>query len=128
MWGLRSACLAEPRGLQERVQLRTVEHIADVVPMVQILDAPVPRGGEQGVEAFRHLDMLIPEQVIEVPKISSSRRCRRRRLPVQQMVEQLVEVPEFVSFAHAIHRQIADIPILQVGRRSSGGVQGILPG
>ena len=132
MWRLRPACLAEPRGPQERVQLRTVEHIADVVPMVQILDPPVPRGGEQGVdqlvEAFRHLDMLIPEQVIEVPKISSSRRCRRRRLPVQQMAEQLVEVPEFVSFAHAIHRQIADIPIPQVGRRSSGGVQGFLPG
>ena len=126
-------CLAEPRGPQERVQLRTVEHIADVVPMVQILDAPVPRAGEQGVdqlvEAFRHLDLLIPEQVIEVPKISSSRRrCRRRRLPVQQMAEQLVEVPEFVSFAHAIHRQIADIPIPQVGCLSSGGVQGFLPG
>ena len=133
MWGLRPACLAEPRGPQERVQLRTVEHIADVVPMVQILDAPVPRGGEQGVdqlvEAFRHLDLLILEQVIEVPKISSSRRrCRRRRLPVQQMSEQLVEVPEFVSFAHAIHRQIADIPIPQVGCLSSGGVQGFLPG
>ena len=130
--GLRPACLAEPRGPQERVQLRTVEHLADVVPMVQILDAPVPRVGEQGVdqlvEAFRHLDLLIPEQVIEVPKISSSRRrCRRRRLPVQQMAEQLVEVPEFVSVAHAILRQIADIPIPQVGCLS-GGVQGFLPG
>ena len=132
VWGLRPACLAEPRGPQERVQLRTVEHIADVVPMVQILDAPVPRVGEQGVdqlvEAFRHLDLLIPEQVIEVPMISSSRRrCRRRRLPVQQMAEQLVEVPEFVSVAHAILRQIADIPIPQVGCLS-GGVQGFLPG
>ena len=36
--GLRPACLAEPRGPQERVQLHTVEHIADVLPMVQILD------------------------------------------------------------------------------------------
>ena len=133
VWGLRPACLAEPRGPQERVQLRTVEHIADVVPTVQILDAPVPRVGEQGVgqlvEAFRHLDLLIPEQVIEVPMISSSRRrCRRRRLPVQQMAEQLVEVPEFVSVAHAIHRQIADFPIPQVGGLFSGGVQGFLPG
>ena len=32
VWGVRPACLAEPRGPQERVQLRTVEHIADVVP------------------------------------------------------------------------------------------------
>ena len=126
VWGLRPACLAEPRGPQERVQLRTVEHIADV----QVLDAPVPPGGEQGVDqAFRHFDLLIPEQVIEVPKISSSRRrCRRRRLPEQQMAEQLVEVPEFVSSVHAIHRQIADIPIPQVGCLSSGGVQGFLPG
>ena len=133
MWGLRPACLAEPCGPQERVQLRTVEHIADVVPLVQILDAPVPQVGEQGVvqlvEAFRHLDLLIPEQVIEVPKFSSPRRrCRRKRLPVQQMAEQLVEVPEFVSSVHAIHRQIADIPIPQVGCLSSGGVQGFLPG
>ena len=131
--GLRPACLAEPRGPQERVQLRTVEHIADVVPMVQILDAPVPQVGELGVdqlvEALRHLDLLIPEQVIEVPKISSPcRHCRRRRLPVQQMAEQLVEEPEFVSSVLAIHRQIADIPIPQVGCLSSGGVQGFLPG
>ena len=47
---------------------------------------------------------------------------------MQQMAEQLVEVPEFVSVAHAIHRQIADIPIPQVGCLSSGGVQGFLPG
>ena len=90
--GVRPACLAEPRGPQERVQLRTVEHIADVVPMVQFLDAPL-------VEAFRHLDLHVPEQVIEVPTIlSSSRRSRRRRVPVVQTVEQLVEVPEFDSY------------------------------
>ena len=41
--GSRPACLGEPRGPQEQVQLRTVA-FADVVPMVQILDAPVPRG------------------------------------------------------------------------------------
>ena len=129
--GLRPACLAEPRGPQERVQLRTVEHIADVVPMVQILDAPVPQVGDQGVDqlvvAFRHLDLLIPEQVIEVPKISSSRRdCRRRRVPVVQ-AEQLVEVPGFVSLAHALLRQIADIQFPQVGWGDCGGVQGPLP-
>ena len=129
--GLRPACLAEPRGPQERVQLRTVEPV--VVPMVQILDAPVPQVGEMGVdqvvEALQHLDLLIPELVIEVPKISSPcRHCRRKRLPVQQMAEQLVEEPEFVLSVLAIHRQIADIPIPQVGCLSSGGVQGFLPG
>ena len=104
-----------------------------MVPMVQILDAPVPQVGEEGVdlvvEALRHLDLLIPELVIEVPKISSPCcHCRRRRLPVQQMAEQLVEEPKFVSSVHAIHRQIADIPIPHVGCLSSGGVQGFLPG
>ena len=86
-------------------------------------------GVDQVVEALRHLDLLIPELVIEVPKISSP--CRhywRRRLLVQQMAEQLVEEPEFVSSVLAIHRQIADIPIPQVGCLSSGGVQGFLPG
>ena len=38
---------------------------------MQILDAPVPQGGTQLVEAFRHLDLHVPEQLIEVPKISS---------------------------------------------------------
>ena len=129
--GLRPACLSEPRGPQERVQLRTVEPV--VVPMVQILDAPVPQVGvlgvDQLVEALQHLDLLIPELVIEVPKISSPcRHCRRKRLPVQQMAEQLVEEPEFVSSVFAIHRQIADIPIPQVGCLSSGGAQGFLRG
>ena len=71
-----------------------MEHRIEVCPFVQILDAPVPQGGNQLVEAFRHLDLHIPEQVIDVPKISSSRgRCRRRRVPVVQTAEQLVEVP-----------------------------------
>ena len=47
---------------------------------------------------------------------------------MQQMAEQLVEVLEFVSSVHVIHRQIADIPIPQVGCLSYGGVQGFLPG
>ena len=132
--GLRPACLAEPRGPQERVQLRTVDHIADVVLMVQILDAPVPRVGEQGVdqlvEAFRHLDLLISragyrsaQDLVFLAVVAGAgvSLCSKWR-------NSLVEVPEFVSFAHAIHRQIADIPIPQVGCLSSGGVQGFLPG
>ena len=120
VWGVRPACLAEPRGPQERVQLRTVEHIADVVPMVQILDAPVPLVGDQLVEAFQHLDLHVPKQVIEVPKISSSSRCsRRRRVPVVQTVEQLVEVPEFDAFVVQFQEQIV---------HARGSLQGFLPG
>ena len=72
--GVRPASLAEAQGPQERVQLRTVEHIADVVPMVQILDILVPQKENQLVEVCRQLDILIPEQDIELPKISSSSR------------------------------------------------------
>ena len=38
--------------LQERVQRHTAEHRVDVLPYVQILDAPVPQGGDQLVEAL----------------------------------------------------------------------------
>ena len=42
------ACLVAPRGPQEKVQQCTVEQLADVVPMVQILDTPVLLGGGPG--------------------------------------------------------------------------------
>ena len=46
--GSRPPCLGEPRGLQEKVQQCTVEQLADVVPMVQILDTLGPQGGSGG--------------------------------------------------------------------------------
>ena len=49
---------------QERDQRRT--------PVVPSLDVPVPQRENQLVEACRHLDLPIPEQAIEVPKISST--------------------------------------------------------
>ena len=107
--GARPGSVTDPAP-QARVERHVVEHRIEACPFVQILDAPVPQGENQLVEAFRHLDLHIPEQVIEVPKISSSRRrCRRRRVPVVQTAEQLVEVPEFVSFAF-FQQQIADAP------------------
>ena len=49
-----------------------------------------------------------PVQAIELPKISSSRRrCRRRRVPMVQTAEQLVEVPEFVLLAALMQQDIA---------------------
>ena len=111
--GVWPARLAEPQEPQERVQLRTVEHIADVVPMVQILDIPVPQMVDQLVEVCRHLDFHIPEQVIEVPKISASS-CRSRRVLVApQKAEQLVKVPTIVSYSslQGIVEQNADIPV-----------------
>ena len=76
--GGRPDLLLEPQGPQAGIQRHTMEHIADVVPMVQILDIPVSQGADQLVEVGRHLDFLIPEQVIEVPKISLDKAQRRR--------------------------------------------------
>ena len=124
--GLRPASLAEPQGPQERVQLRTVEHIAEVVPMVQILDFLVPQMENQLVEVCWQLHILIPEQAIEVPEISSSsRRCRPRVPVVQLMAEQFVEVPTIVSFSsfYGLVEQNVDIPVPQ-GRGSRVGVRG----
>ena len=59
--GGRPDLLLEPRGPQAGIQRHTMEHIADVVPMVQILDIPVLQGADQLVEVGRHLDFLIPE-------------------------------------------------------------------
>ena len=52
----------------------TVEQMADVAPTVQILDALVPKSGDQLVDAFKHFDISVPEQVIEV---HSWRKCSR---------------------------------------------------
>ena len=44
------------------------------------------------------LDSFVPEQVIEVPKISTLSRCPRTVLSVPQTAEQLVEVPTIISY------------------------------
>ena len=71
-----------------------MEQLADVVPMVQILDIPVPQMVEQLLEVFWRLDIEVPEQVIEVPKISQDS-IRERLVDCDlrhpQMAEQLVE-------------------------------------
>ena len=66
--GSRPPCLGEPRGPQDKDQLRAVEQIADYAPMVQILDSPVPHMVVQLVAVLTDVDSLIPEQVIAVPK------------------------------------------------------------
>ena len=109
---------------QERVERHLVEHRVEACSFVQILDAPVPQGGNQLVEAFRHLDLLVPEQVIEVPKISS-------RVPSVQTAEQLVEVPTMASYAslHGLVEQKVHIPVPhgRHGRGGGGGLRGLHP-
>ena len=58
--GRRPASLAEPPGPQERIQRRTAEQLAEIAPMVQILDAPVPQTVDQLVEVLRPLDTVVP--------------------------------------------------------------------
>ena len=124
--GGRPDLLLEPQGPQAGIQRHTMEHIADVVPMVQILDFPVSLGADQLVEVGRHLDFLIPEQVIEVPKISPDMAQRRRMVDLSrppQTAEQLVEVPTIISYS--LLRtvvQTIDIPVPRVRVGGGGGL------
>ena len=74
-----------------------MEQLADIAPTVQFLDDPVPLMVDQLVEVFRFVDIVLPEQVIDVPKISPGRIAQRFVDRDTQRVEQLVEVPTVVS-------------------------------
>ena len=120
-------------GWQERVQWHCVEHLAEVCPIVQILDADVPvpllvdqyaaiwNMEEDVLVAADHLDrdFQVPELVIEVPKISLDVVPLRTLVPESQLAEQLVEVPTIVSFSslQRIMEQTVDIPVPQGGGR-----------
>ena len=103
--GLRPTGLVEPRGPQE--PRHTVEQMADVAPMVQILDAPVPQMVDQLVDVLKLFDNSVPEQVIDVPKISQDAIPQRTVLCEPQLAEQLVEVPTVPFFVE----QTVDIPV-----------------
>ena len=87
-------------GPQERDLRRTVQQIVDV-PLVPLLDDPVPQMVEQLPDVLRFFDLLlpVPEQVIEVPKILLGDVPVRSVLRDPQLVEQLVEVPTVVSYS-----------------------------
>ena len=77
------------------------------------------------------LDILIPEQAIEVPKIPFFWHSRRRRVRfAEQTAEQLVEVQTIVSFSsfHGLVEQNVDIPVLHGRDRVGGGLLGLQPG
>ena len=89
--GSRPPCLGEPWGPQVGMLRHTLEHMAEICPFVQILDAPVPQTGNQLLEVFRLLDTQTPvEQVIAVPKISLD--CLPQRL-VDRQVRVLLRLP-----------------------------------
>ena len=92
--GMRPVSLAEPQGAQERVKRHTVEQFGELAPMAQILDAPVPQLVDKLEDVLKIVDLFVPAQEIEVPRISSPS-CPPTRLvlPVPQTAEQLVDVP-----------------------------------
>ena len=98
VWGTRPTGLVEPQGPQARVQRHAVEQLADLAPMVQILDVPVPQMVDQLVDVLKLFDNSVSEQVIDVPKISQDAIPQRTVLFEPQLAEQLVEVPTAVTF------------------------------
>ena len=118
--GMRPAPLSEVLP-QVGLQRHTVEQRILHTPYVQILDAPVPQKVEQLVDFFKDLDIEVPAQVIDVPKISQDIIPQRS----VDLVPQLVEVPTILTptrIALGIAEQIVDIPA------SARGVSGSLHG
>ena len=104
-----------------RAQRHVVEQLADIAPIVQILDSPVPQTSEQLLEVFRLLDTQMPVE----PKISLDRIPQRSFVRTPLIAEQLVEVPTVLTptrIALQIAEQIVDTPV------PCGRVHGSLPG
>ena len=79
---------------QERVLRHIVEQTKDVAPNLPALNTPLLQMVDQLEDVLQIVDLFVPEQEIEVPKIYSLPRPPPRRvLPVPQTAEQLVDVP-----------------------------------
>ena len=63
-----------------------MEQLSAIASTVQLLDDPVPLMVKQLVDVFRLLDTALPEQVIDVPKISPDRVVDRDTRRVDQLV------------------------------------------
>ena len=90
-----------------------------------IRDPPSPTCAADGgptVGVARAFDVLVPEQVIKVPKMSTPTRCPRTVLSVPQTAEQLVEAPTIVSLIDVIRH-----PVEQTIGGGSGGLPGFSP-
>ena len=125
------APLPEVAGWQTRVPRHAVEHLAELAPLVQILDASVPQMVDQllDIEQFFRALSPVPEQVIEVHKILLDDVPWRTAVRVPQLAEQLVEVPTNISYS-SLQRTVehhVDIPVPGRGGRNVG-LQGFPPG
>ena len=129
--GSRPDRIATLSGQQKRDLRRTVEQIVAAVPLVPLLDDPVPQMVEQLPDVMRFFDLLlpVPEQVIEVSKILLDDVPMRTAVRDTQLVEQLVEVPTIISCSSLLQRtmeQNVDIPVPGRGR-GIFDLQGSLP-
>ena len=125
----RQASLAEPQGLQVELERHVAEQVHDA-PVAPILDAPVPQMVDQIADVLKFCDISVPEQVIDVPKISQDSIPRRTVLRDAQLVEQLVQVPTVVSpsFFLLLAEENVDIPVPGArGFLDHGGLPGFLP-
>ena len=109
------------------------EHIDEICPFVPILDVPEPQMGAQVVEFMHAIDTAIPEQVIEVPRLSPDRIPQRSLDRRPQLAEQLVEVPPNPGCALAVvaSRVFSEPEIRRIiaGLRGGGrGARGSLQG
>ena len=129
--GERPAALLEPRP-----QERDRRHTGVGYEIAQDLEVPVPQMGEQlpdVLQLFASVLPVVPEQVIEVPKIFLDTTPLRLgdHLRQPQMVEQLVHVPTVVSYSslqQLTAEQIVDIPVPGGdGGGERGGLHGSLP-
>ena len=106
-----------------------MDHLADFAPMVQMLDLPEAQTVDQLEDVLTLFDTSVPEQVIEVPKISCPSRPLRAALAATQMTEQWVKVPTDVVLV--VPRQLVewfDIPVPGArGSSGNGGLQGFFP-
>ena len=110
-------------------QRHAVDQIVDAVSGPPTLDVPVPQLVNQLLSFLTALDSFVPEQVIEVLKISTPPRCPRTVLSVPQTAEQLMEVPTIISFSslREFVEQNVDIPVPH-GHVGDGGLLGFHPG
>ena len=70
-------------------------------------DVPVPQMVDQPLALLAAFDVLVPEQVIKVPKMPTLSRCPRTVLSVPQTAEQLVEAPTIVFLIDVIRHPVA---------------------
>ena len=113
--GARPLWLPVVPGPQERAQRRTVLQTVDPVLSLPTLDDPAPQIVEQLPDILLFFDALslVPEQVIEVPKILPWTSWRTMvREP--QLAEQLVEVPTIVSFLELTFQLVVVVELVEV--------------